>query len=213
MCLQLLGVSPGRIALTYHKPVEKGFDSWQSPINDRYRNGSQRVSKLIDAPISDTYIYSAGNSYVFSEWAAGPFWARRMLRQTNGPVEKHQFSPAASFMKPGNDANREPENWTFSTGPNVSSYCRTIEEFRNFGRCNEPPCGSATAPIWPRMSSKCTFTMPLRYTSCYWRLVESNRQQCEARLLLWRNVRGDLAKSRAKRVASAAVASATLRCT
>jgi len=34
-----------------------------------------------------------------------------------GPVEKHQFSPAARFMKPGNDANREPENWTFSTGP------------------------------------------------------------------------------------------------
>ena len=34
-----------------------------------------------------------------------------------GPVEKHQFSPTASFTKLGNDTNRQPANWTYSTGP------------------------------------------------------------------------------------------------
>jgi hypothetical protein len=34
-----------------------------------------------------------------------------------GPVEKHQSLAAASFTKPEKDANRQPANWTFSTGP------------------------------------------------------------------------------------------------
>ena len=44
---------------------------------------------------------------------------RETSQITTGPVEKHQFWPAASFTKPGNDTNRQPANWTFSTGPTV----------------------------------------------------------------------------------------------
>jgi hypothetical protein len=35
-------------------------------------------------------------------------------------VEKHQSLAAASFTKPEKDANHQPANWTFSTGPTVS---------------------------------------------------------------------------------------------
>jgi hypothetical protein len=48
-------------------------------------------------------------------------------------VEKHQSSPAAGVTKSGKDASREPANWTFSTGPVVSSDRR-----RGFGRTTLP---------------------------------------------------------------------------
>jgi hypothetical protein len=40
-------------------------------------------------------------------------------QQRTGPVEKHQSLAAASFTKPEKGANRQPANWTFSTGPTL----------------------------------------------------------------------------------------------
>ena len=42
---------------------------------------------------------------------------RETGHQSTGLLKKHSFRRPLSYMKPGNDANRQPANWTFSTGP------------------------------------------------------------------------------------------------
>jgi hypothetical protein len=91
-CRRMSPATPGRIKVSITHQCVTLLN------NPPFRNG--RRPKLLHVPVVGrnarhpasqnsstwrflTLIYSAGNSYVSSEGAAVPFWAGRMLRQTN----------------------------------------------------------------------------------------------------------------------------------